>query len=136
LTLSARERLDLCAQRAVRLAPLALERLRLLLRALERRAQRLDELRDGGLALLQSALRQRLIPAQRLAREAEEELAVGAQRLPGQRVERGAQVRIGLLRAQLPEEKSERQPEDERGGRSQYEQHVASPAPARGARDS
>src|SRR5512146_2643431 len=58
----------------------ARERMRVLLRPLEGRPQRLDELRDGGLALLQAARGERLLAPERLARELQEELAVGAQR--------------------------------------------------------
>src|SRR6185437_15868218 len=102
LSLSARERFDLRAQRGIGLLSLALERVRLLLRALERRAQRLDEVRDGCLALLEAALGERLITPERLAREAQEELAVGAQRLAGEGIERGAQARVRLLEKRGP----------------------------------
>src|SRR6185437_10313425 len=97
LALTACQRLDLRAQRGVSVPPLVLECLCVLLRALEHRAQRLHELRDGGLALLEGARGDRLVAPERLARELEEELAVGAQRLPRERVERGAQARLRLL---------------------------------------
>ena len=71
--------------------------LHLLLGASRARSQRLHELRDGGLALLQCALGDDLIASQRLARELQEHLAVGAQGLARQRVERGAQALLGLL---------------------------------------
>src|SRR6185437_15215899 len=102
LALTACQRLDLCAQGRVSLLPLALERMRLLLGPLERGAQRLDELRDGGLALLEAALCERLVAPERLAREAQEELAVGAQRLAGEGIERGAQARVRLLEKRGP----------------------------------
>ena len=97
LRLATGERLDLGAQARERLAPLALECLHLRLGALERRAQRLHQRRDRHLALLERALRDHLVAPERLARHAQEHLAVAAQRFPGEGVEGGAQALLGLL---------------------------------------
>src|SRR5439155_1590510 len=97
LRLAAGERLDLGAESRKGLAALALEGLHLRLGALERGAQRLYQLLDGELALPERAGSHGLVASQRLAREAQEELAVRAQRLSRERVERGAQPRLGFL---------------------------------------
>ena len=97
LRLAAGERLDLGAESRKGLAALALEGLHLRLGALERGAQRLHQLLDGELALPERAGSHGLVASQRLAREAQEELAVRAQRLSRERVERGAQPRLGFL---------------------------------------
>ena len=95
--LAAGERLDLGAQGGEGVAALALERLHLRLGALERGAQRLHQLRDGLLALLECALGEDLVAPEGLARQTQEQLAVGAQCLAGERIERGPQARFGLL---------------------------------------
>src|SRR5205807_1482004 len=97
LRLAAGEGLDLGAESRKGLAALALEGLHLRLGALERGAQRLHQLLDGELALPERAGSHGLVASQRLAREAQEELAVRAQRLSRERVERGAQPRLGFL---------------------------------------
>ena len=95
--LAAREALDLGAQAREGVATLALQGLHLRLGALERGTQRLHERRNRDLALLERALGDHLVASERLVRHAQEQLAVGAQRLPGQGVERGAQALLGLL---------------------------------------
>src|SRR6185437_4289598 len=85
LRLTARERLDLRAQMCEGIAPLALERLRLVLDALERLLERGDELSDRSLALLERTLREDLLLAQALARHPQEQLAVRTQRFRGER---------------------------------------------------
>ena len=102
LRLAAGEGLDLRAQAREGIAPLALERLHLRFGALERDAQRLDQLRDRHLALLERALGDHLVAPERLARQTQEQLAVGAQGLPGEGIERGAQARLGLLEQAHP----------------------------------
>ena len=97
LRLSEGNGLDLRAQARERVAPLAFQRLHLRLGAFQRHAQRFDELRDRHLALLECPLGDDLVAAERLARQAQEQLAVAAQGLPGEGVERGAQARLGLL---------------------------------------
>jgi hypothetical protein len=91
------ERLDLRAQTREGIAALAFERLHLCLGAFQGRAQRLDQLRDRHLTLLERALRHHLIAPERLARQAQKQLAVGSQGLAGEAVEGGAQPRLGLL---------------------------------------
>ncbi len=102
LRLAAGERLDLGAQGREGVAALALECLHLRLGALERDAQRLHQVRDGQLAFLECALGDDLVAPERLAREAQEQLAVGAQCLAGEGIERGAQARLGLLEQLQP----------------------------------
>jgi hypothetical protein len=102
LALGTGQRLDLGAQPDERLAPLALERLDLRLGALECVAQRVDQLRNGELALLELPLGHGLLAPERLARQLQEQLAVGSQRLAGKRVEGRAQARLGLLEETQP----------------------------------
>ncbi len=64
---------------------------------LQCRADGLNQLRNGGLALLQRSLGRNLVAPQCLAGEFEEHLTVGAQGLPRQRIKRLAQPCLGLL---------------------------------------
>jgi hypothetical protein len=66
--------------------------------ALERHAQRFDELRDRDLALLERTGGDHLVAAERLACQAQEHLAVAAQALGGDRVKGCPQPRLGVLK--------------------------------------
>jgi hypothetical protein len=90
---------ELRAQGRECVAALALEQLHLLLGAFERGLQRLDELGNRRLALLQRILRDDLVAPERLAREAEKRLAVGPQRFAGDGVKGAAQARLELLQS-------------------------------------
>ena len=98
LRLAAGERLDLRAQAGEGLAALALERLHLRLGALRARcAAARPAARWPASRSLSAPCGDRLVAPERLAREAQEQLAVAAQRLAGERIERGAQAGLGLL---------------------------------------
>ena len=97
LRLPAAQGLDLGPERREGLAPLALERKHLRLGAFERGAQRQHQLGDRRLALFQRALCLGLLAPEHLARELQEQLIVGVQRLTCHRVEATAQPRLRLL---------------------------------------
>src|SRR5690606_9167334 len=71
LRMAVSQPLDLRAERGERIAPLPFECLHLRFGFLQRLPQRLNELRDGGLALLQRALGDELLAPECFAREVE-----------------------------------------------------------------
>jgi len=102
LVVTLREAFDLCAQRGEGVATLVFQGANLRFGSFQRDTQGLDDLRDSGFTLAQRTRCHDLIAAHGFAGEAEEHLAVGAQRFPGQRVEGGLQAAFGLLQQRQP----------------------------------